>query len=226
MSVPAMKRALVVIALLVAVVFGGGYLALSRWASSLPKGETIRLLATATILVDRVERTGSSVQEFQLQWIYEPQIGRTGAWRVAARGEAIKVDVPGEEPIYVLMSSSSDSGNYGPLLEAQCTVRDQGPEKQKESRVNLNRCALTKFPKAIRFEGSGDYDTAVAVYTAGESQNGYQFVSMTFEKTDDVVTRGQIPQLLFAPGRKSTRVPFGRFTEIAGNLEFSSETFW
>jgi hypothetical protein len=195
------------------------------WVGWLSSPNTIRLKATATVLVDGVPRTGSSVQEFRMEWVSQPHIGRTGAWRIVARGEAIRVDVPGEEPVYVLMSVSNDSGNYGALVEAACTVRGQGRDVQLESFMNMSECSLERFPKAVRFDGSG-HDTAIAVFTAGESRNGYDFLSMAFERSDEPVTRGNIPPELYASGRYPTKVPFGRFRVVAGNLEFSSERFW
>jgi len=212
-------------AVLVAVVVGAGYVGLSLWANSMPKGETIRLRATATILVDGVERTGSSVQEFQLQWVYQPQIGRTGAWRIASRGEATKVDVPGEEPIYVLMSLSSSNGNYGVLVETQCTVRDEGPEAQKASFTNIDSCSFDHFPKAIRFDGSGDYDTAIAVFAGGESRNGYRFTSMTMVRTDAPLTEGTMPMQIWAGDRKTVRAPYDQRISVIGEYSFKADHF-
>jgi len=216
-----MKRILTILGVFAAVAIVGGYLGLSLWA----RGETIKLKATATILVDGVERSGSAVQEFQLQWIYQPQIGRTGAWRIASRGEAIRIDVPGGEPIYVLMSLSNDNGNYGFLVESQCTVRSEGAEAQRDSFVNIERCDLETFPKTIRFPGGGDYDTAIAVFTADENRNGYRFVSMAFEKTSDPISEGQVPSSVISAGLRPVQVPYDAHVLVAGKYNFKQEEF-
>lgn len=124
------------------------------------------------------------------------------------------------------MSVSNDSGNYGFMIETQCTVRNEGPDAQRASFVNMKRCDFARFPKAIRFDDSGDYDTAIAVFTGGESRNGYQFVGMSFERTDEPVTEGTMPMHIWDNRKKSIRVPFDGFTEVAGSLEFKTEKFW
>lgn len=148
---------------------------------------TIRLKATATVLVDGVERTGSAVQEFRLQWRHEPQVGNNGTWQTLVRGEAIRIDVPNEEPIYVLIGAGTLFNN--------CLVRPGDTDDAFRDRFRgLKRCEVTKlFPTTIRFDGSGKYQEAIAVHVAGKDWNGYQFAAMHFERTDETVTEGRSP---------------------------------
>lgn len=187
--------------------------------------ETIKLRATATVLVDGEEYSGSAVQEFQLQWVLHPELGTAGAWRVASRGEAILVDIPGGKPVFVLMSASNSNGNYGFLVEAQCTDREGSVERQKESFLQLDHCDLSAFPKAVRLDPN-DRSSGEAVYVDGAGRNGYDFVAMTFERTEDETTKGVIPRSLSDKGARSIRIPFEKFIAVVGDLEFASEVFW
>ena len=175
-----------------------------------------RLRATATVLVDGVEYTGSSVQEFKITRDYEPQIGRTGAWGLKVRGEGIRIDIPDEEPIYVLISAN-------PVFYNCIDLTSQ--DSIKTGLSNIIHCDLPKFPSAVRFDGSGDYSEAIAVHYEGKDWNGYEFVSMSFTRTIEPVTDGRIPKPLWTYGAPSIKVPLGKYTD-AINSGFKWEKFF
>ena len=176
-----MKRLAVVAALIVVAVLG-----VLLWQRMDVDSRTFRLKATATILVDGVERTGSAVQEYRLDWNWQPQVGNNGAWRLVVRGEAIRIDVPSEEPIYALISADVAYDN--------CANRTGSQDQIKDSLLGLTRCEVKQlFPTTIRFDGSGNYQEAIAVHVGGEDRNGYRFARMTFERTDDPITEGRSP---------------------------------
>jgi len=178
-----------------------------------------RLRATATVLVDGVEYTGSSVQEFKITWTYEPQIGRNGAWGLKARGEAVRIDIPDEEPIYVPISA--DPVFYNCIdLTSQDSI--------KTSLSNIIHCDLPKFPPAVRFDGRGGAERIHAdIYGSGR----YEFVSMSFTRTIEPVTEGRIPERLYPyqEGRP-LRVPYttekGSFIAVITRRDFKQEKFF
>lgn len=205
---------------------------------------TFRLKATATILVNGVERTGSSVQEFQLHRDSGGQIIPVYySWDLKMRGEAVRIDIPGEEPIYVTM--------YADNVYDNCAARRADPDEIKASLLQITRCEVRPrsrypdqlagsgvYPPAVRFDGSGNYDEAIPVYVGGKNVEGYQFVSMTYERTNDPITEGRVPVELWGhkgSGVKVTRevwVPKGRVLTSLGvqsvpiNTHFKLEDFW
>lgn len=206
-----MKRSAVVAATLLVAVLG--YL---LWQRVDIDSRTFRLKATATILVDGVERTGTSVQEYRLEKIYPALNGFMGAWRLMVRGEAIRIDVPGEEPIYVLLSENSVFDN--------CATRNKGQDEVKASLLQLTRCDLQTFPRAVRFDGAGDYAKAIPVHFEGRDWNGYRFLSMSFERTQEPLTEGFIPVQLWTYGGPPVEVPLGKRTAVLSTY-FKMENF-
>lgn len=171
--------------------------------------KTFRLKATATILVDGVERTGMSVQEYHLE------TGSRGfdvfnyTWVLKVRGEAVRIDVPGEEPIYVTM--------YANTVYANCAAGAGDRDAIKDRLLQFTRCVVRVrpyrpgshprvYPPTVRFDGSGNYEEAIPVYVGGEDADGYQFVSMTYERTNDPVTEGRIPVELWGYKGSSVKV--------------------
>lgn len=203
-----MKRLAVVAAIILVAVLG-----FLLWQRIDVDSRTFRLKATATILVDGVERTGSSVQEYHLAWNI---LGR--AWRLLVRGEAIRIDVPGEEPIYVLISPNAVFNN--------CATRNKGQDEVKTSLLQVARCEVREtYPTAVRFDGTGNYQEAIPIHIGGKGVNGYQFVGMTFERTRDPVTEGTMPARLWIDPRMVVQVPWGEFTNLLGGVDFKAEKF-
>jgi len=182
---------------------------------SIPKGGRFKLQATATVRVDGVDYTGSAVQEFSLGWAIRG-LDMTGAWGLRTRGEAVRIDIPDEEPIYVLISANTVFYN--------CADR-WFQDAIRESLLNLKKCDVRKFPSAVRFDGSGDYSEAIAVHYAGKDWNGYEFVSMSFTRTNEPITEGRIPDSLWKPGNPPVKIPHGEYTSIV-NLGFKQEKFF
>jgi len=166
---------------------------------------TFRLKATATILVDGVPRTGSSVQEYKLVWNYV-----TSAWLLLGRGEGIVIDVPGEEPIYVQFAVDTVFGN--------CANRVDGQAALYQSLLDLEHCDVKTFPAAITFKGN----TPVAVYLGKFHGPQNPFVSMSFERTNDSLTVGRMPP----PESESAvvRVSYDGHTRRFSKLDFNRET--
>jgi len=208
-----MKRLAVVVALILVAVLG-----FLLWQRIDVDSRTFRLKATATILVDGVERTGSSVQEYRLDWNWQPQVGNNGAWRLVVRGEAIRIDVPDGEPIYVLLSPNTVYDN--------CANRSGSQDEIKESLLQMARCEPDSFPWAIRFDGSGNYQEAMGVHIGGKDGDGYQFVSMTYERTDEPVTEGRSPQNPWPDLDGPIKIQFDGKTHSVSTIVFNAEFFW
>lgn len=177
---------------------------------------TFRLKATATFLVDGVERTGSSVQEYGLEWNYQPQIGNNGAWRLLVKGEGIRVDVPNAEPIYVQLASGTVFNN--------CAVRSQGQDELRKSLLGIEHCDVDFYPTAIRFAGES-HSSVLAVHAARQDRNGYRFVSMTFDRTEDPITEGNIPSDMPTDPKGLIYLKYDGLTDIMSLLSFESEDF-
>lgn len=203
------RWALIILAIL------GVAVSIAMWGGLKQEADTFRLRATATFVVDGVERSGSSVQEYRLVWNYQPQIGNDGAWRLLARGEGIKVDVPGEEPIYVQLTAGTVFSNCGTPSRGQDAIRD--------SLLTFKRCEADKvLPTAIRYVGE-DADV-LAVHGIGKDWNGYEFRSLVYERTSEPVTDGVMPTLQ-SDSRGLIYVPFGTGRQTLGNLSFKHEDF-
>lgn len=209
-----MKR-LAVIAAIIAVTLAGFLL----WQRLDEGARTFRLKATATVLVDGVERTGSAVQEFQVQKIYSALNGFSGHWRLTVRGEAVRIDVPGGEPIYALISSGTVFNN--------CAKRNGTQEELKESFLEIQHCEVTGlYPTTIRFDGSGNYQEAIAVNVGGQDRNGYQFVRMAFERTTDPVTEGRSPPNPWPHLNGPIKVHYDGKIHSVSRQDFKLEEFW
>jgi hypothetical protein len=201
-----MKRLVAIAVITVAI---AGFL---LWRISPPP---FKLKATATVLVDGVERTGSAVQEYRLDWDWEPQIGNNGAWRLVVRGEAVRVDVPGAEPIYVLISAGTVFNN--------CAKRDGFQDELKESLLTTGYCEVKSHAAAVRFDP--DHTTAVAI-PIGSRSGPVEFVGMSYQRSDEPITREGSPRHAWPEGVGPIRASFVDKTLTITKRDFSLEDFF
>ncbi len=186
-----------------------------EWGGSSQDAERFRLKATATFLVDGTVVTGSSVQEFQLTWSGPSVIRSGGAWRLDVRGEAITVPIEGQQPIYVEISEN--------VVFYNCAVRTNN-QTVRDSLLNLQNCNASFLPTAIRFDGE-TIKTAEPVYIGKQDWNGYEFLNLTFERTDEPVTEGTIPPDLWVDPSLVIHVPYDRLRRTLGTPFFKKEAF-
>lgn len=210
-----MKRFAVVAALIIAAL-AVSWFAYQQWHRSDADARTIRLKAVATVLVDGVERTGSAVQEFRIQWRHQPHLMPKGTWQTVMRGVAIQIDVPGEEPVYVLISA-------GTLFD-NCLVQPRDTDDAFRDRfLRMERCEVKSHAIAVRFDA--DHRGALAM-PIGSTSDPMQFVSMSYQRTVEPVTRAQTPQHVWPQGVGPIRARFLGKTLTITKPDFSLESFF
>lgn len=156
-----------------------------------------RYRLTAVVETPEGARTGSSVIE--VHWTEAgPAFGIQSGAGYSVHGEAVAVDLPGGQTLFVLLRSSDNSDWAAwALQDVVPNVKDlRGADRQPHSvprQVEVLHEQVDNYPMFVRFANSADPMSVEQVAPEDLAKafgSGYRLKSLTVQVTDDAVTTG------------------------------------
>lgn len=155
-----------------------------------------RYKLTAQVETPEGVKSGASVIE--VQWKLPPKImGSQGSGSYQVKGQAVAVDLPGGQTLFVLLRSGwnvdwAAKSPYGPHQDLPIGTGDQGPHAVEKTIRTLGR-QVSGYPFFVRFRDVGNPHTVEEVdpdNLAATFGPGVRLKALTVQLTGEPVTLG------------------------------------
>lgn len=198
-TMPRRHRIAVVIAGLLVVVVGTVF-AYQAWAAADYADHTLRFRRTVTVEVNGKQYSGSSVQEMKV-WTFSNWATDRYGIKGSTWGEAVRIDIPEQAPIYVLLADGYGDDNYAYRTYAACgfPIKGNSPDQDLQQLVHLDHVchgSVRGMPLTLRFSNPADPQSGSIVLSDGRDypdETGVRFVDTTIERVslETPLTTGQ-----------------------------------